>query len=132
MDLACRDFEAASGALLNRNRKTTIMGLGSWGDRQDWPLQWILASTSVKVLGFTISPVFSNTVQLSWDSVLWKGENFSVLEDTEAGDSSAEGPGPGVFCPLQGLVHCPPPSTGHLTRLPWTDSPSWPLSEAGL
>jgi hypothetical protein len=24
----------------------------------------------VKVLGFTISPVFSNTVQLSWDSVL--------------------------------------------------------------
>ncbi len=24
----------------------------------------------MKVLGFTISPVFSNTVQLSWDSVL--------------------------------------------------------------
>ena len=29
VDLACRDFEAASGALLNRNRKTTIIGLGS-------------------------------------------------------------------------------------------------------
>jgi hypothetical protein len=70
VDLACRDFEAASGALLNRNRKTTIIGLGSWAGRQDWPLQWNLASTSVKVLGFTISPVFSNTVQLSWDSVL--------------------------------------------------------------
>jgi hypothetical protein len=70
VDLACRDFEAASGALLNRNRKTTIIGLGSWAGRQDWPLQWILASTSVEVLGFTISPVFSNTVQLSWDSVL--------------------------------------------------------------
>ena len=70
VDLACRDFEAASGALLNRNRKTTIIGLGSWAGRQDWPLQWILASTSVKVLGFTISPVFTNTVQLSWDSVL--------------------------------------------------------------
>jgi hypothetical protein len=70
VDLACRDFEAASGALLNRNRKKTIIGLGSWAGRQDWPLQWILASTSVKFLGFTISPVFSNTVQLSWDSVL--------------------------------------------------------------
>ncbi len=70
VDLACRDFEAASGALLNRNRKTTIIGLGSWAGCQDWPLQWILASTSVKVLGFTISPVFSTTVQLSWDSVL--------------------------------------------------------------
>jgi hypothetical protein len=39
VDLACRDFEAASGALLNRNRKTTIIGLGSWAGRQDWPLQ---------------------------------------------------------------------------------------------
>ncbi len=66
VDLACRDFEAASGALLNRNPKTTIMGLSSWAGRQDWPLQWILASISVKVLGFTISLVFSNTVQLSW------------------------------------------------------------------
>ncbi len=64
------DFEAASGALLNRNRNTTIIGHGSWAGCQDWPFQWILASTSVKVLGFTISPVFSNTVQLSWDSVL--------------------------------------------------------------
>ena len=70
VDLACRDFEAASGALLNRNRKTTIIGLGSWAGRQDWPLQWILAADHVKVLGFTISPVFSLTVQLSWDAVL--------------------------------------------------------------
>jgi hypothetical protein len=70
VDLACRDFEAASGALLNRNRKTTIVGLGSWAGRQDWPLQWILASSSVKVLGFTITPIFPLTVQLSWDHVL--------------------------------------------------------------
>jgi hypothetical protein len=70
VDSACRDFEAASGALLNRNRKSTIVGLGSWAGRQDWPLQWLLASDHVKVLGFTISPVFSQTVQLSWDDVL--------------------------------------------------------------
>jgi hypothetical protein len=70
VDLACRDFEAASGALLYRNRKSTIVGLGSWAGRLDWPLQWLLASEHVKVLGFIIFPVFSNTVQLSWDSVL--------------------------------------------------------------
>jgi hypothetical protein len=73
---------------------------------------------------------------------LWDGENSSVLEDTEAIDPSAAGPGPGGFCPLQGLVHCPPPSAGHLTCLPQTDGPApppggqlplgWPLSEAGL
>jgi hypothetical protein len=62
--LACRDFKA-SGALLNRNRKMTIIDLGSLVIHQDWPLQWILASSSVKVLGFTISPIFSLTVQLS-------------------------------------------------------------------
>ncbi len=39
VDLACRDFEAASGAPLNRNRKTAIINLGSWASRQDWPLQ---------------------------------------------------------------------------------------------
>ncbi len=65
-----RDFEAASGYLLNRNRKSTIIGPGSWAGRLDWPLQWLLASEHVKVLGFIISPGFSNTVQLSWDSVL--------------------------------------------------------------
>ncbi len=70
VDLACRDLEAASGALLNRNRKSTIIGLRSWASRQDWPLQWLLASDHVKVLGFTISPVFSQTVQLSWDKLL--------------------------------------------------------------
>ncbi len=64
-DLACRDFEDASGALLNRNRKMTIVDLGSLVVHQDWPLQWILASFSVKVLDFTISPIFSLTVQLS-------------------------------------------------------------------
>jgi hypothetical protein len=89
VDLACRDFEAASGALLNRNRKTTIIRLGSWASGQDRPLQWTLASTSVKVLGFTISPVFSNTVQLSWDSVLsgmertlqsWRARRLETLQ----------------------------------------------------
>jgi hypothetical protein len=70
VDLTCRDFKAASGALLNQNRKSTIIGLSSWAGHLNWPLQWLLASEHVKVLGFIISPVFSNTVQLSWDSVL--------------------------------------------------------------
>ncbi len=43
VDLACRDFEAASRALLNRNGKTTVIGLSSWAGRQtglssgSWP-----------------------------------------------------------------------------------------------
>jgi hypothetical protein len=30
VELACRGFEVESGALLNRNHKMTIVGLGSW------------------------------------------------------------------------------------------------------
>jgi hypothetical protein len=33
----CRDFEAASKAILNRNQKNVIIGLG-W---QQWPLDWL-------------------------------------------------------------------------------------------
>ncbi len=47
-------FEAAAGALLNRNRKTLILGLGSWAGRQDWPLDWLQSASSIKVLGFDI------------------------------------------------------------------------------
>ena len=69
-DSLCRNFEAASGAILNRNRKTVIIGLGSWAGRLDWPLAWLQAAASVKVLGFNITPSFKETVQLSWDQTL--------------------------------------------------------------
>jgi hypothetical protein len=37
-DEVCRDFEAASGAILNRNQKIVIFSLSSWLGRRDWPL----------------------------------------------------------------------------------------------
>jgi len=37
-NLLCREFEAASGALLNRKRKTVILVLGSWAGRLNCPL----------------------------------------------------------------------------------------------
>ena len=87
-DRLCREFEAASGALLNRNRKSVILGLGSWAGRMDWPLSWLQAVTSVKVLGFQVTPLFSSTVQLSWDHTLsgmeatlnsWRTRNLETL-----------------------------------------------------
>ena len=35
------NFEMATGAKLNRNQKTKIIGLGQWKDRQQWPLDWV-------------------------------------------------------------------------------------------
>ena len=31
-------FENATGAILNRDKKTKIYGLGSWNNRTNWPL----------------------------------------------------------------------------------------------
>jgi hypothetical protein len=80
-------LEAATGALLNRNRKTLILGLGSWAGRQDWPLGW-LQSASIKFLGFDIHPTFSAPVEATWDRVLagitstvrsWAGRRLPTL-----------------------------------------------------
>ena len=81
-------FEAAAGALLNRNRKTLILGLGSWAGRQDWPLDWLQSAPSIKVLGFDIHPTFTASVEATWDRVLagirttvrsWAGRRLPTL-----------------------------------------------------
>jgi hypothetical protein len=48
-----RCYEAQSGAKLSRDRKSKVMGLGSW---QDWPLDWIRSVNRLKVLGFMVCP----------------------------------------------------------------------------
>jgi hypothetical protein len=68
-DQICRAFEAASGAILNRNRKTVILGLGSWAGRRDWPLPWLQAVDQAKVLGVMVTPVFAASVAASWELV---------------------------------------------------------------
>ena len=32
-------FEVTSGAILSRNEKSKILGIGAWKDRKDWPQQ---------------------------------------------------------------------------------------------
>jgi len=136
-DLACRDFEATSGALLNRNSKMTIVTLGSLVVHQDWPLQWILSSFSVKVLGFTISPIFHLTVQLSWDHILywmermlqsWRTRRLETLQQRVQVLGSSSSPRPDTS-----------PSPGHLSLLPQTMAKAmlakqpaitWPLAAA--
>ena len=45
-------FEAQSGALLSRDRKTKVMGLGSWRGKEDWPqeVHWSKSVTTLDVL----------------------------------------------------------------------------------
>ena len=66
VDGICRLFERMSGAILNRNKKSAILGFGSWAGRQDWTLPWLHAPPALKVLSVTFSTSFSETVNLSW------------------------------------------------------------------
>ena len=70
MDQVCRNFEAASGSILNRNCKTVIVGLGSWAGRRDWPLPWLQVAPSVKTYGVVVTPVHAATVRATWDRVI--------------------------------------------------------------
>ena len=69
-DILTSRFEAMSGAILNRNRKSAVLGLGSWTGRQDWPLPWLLSPPSLKVFGVTYSTSLLRTISLSWTDAL--------------------------------------------------------------
>ena len=62
------NFEAISGAILFRSEKSKVMGLGPWRGKQDWPFPWMKVVTMVKMFGFQITPVFRQTLELSWDT----------------------------------------------------------------
>ena len=69
VDVLCRRFEAAAGAILNRNRKTVLLGLGAWADRRAWPLEWLHCAPQVKVLGFVMTADIGGTVDATWERV---------------------------------------------------------------
>jgi hypothetical protein len=88
LDSAVKDFEAVSGAILNRNRKSVIVGLGEWADRQEWPLSWLHIAPHAKVYGFVFAATVADTLRLSWDRVvssleatlvLWRGRYLPTL-----------------------------------------------------
>ncbi len=68
IDRLSRLFEAMSGQILNRNRKTAILGLGTWAGRQDWPLRWLSSPPTLKVFGVTFAPSLALTITASWEA----------------------------------------------------------------
>ena len=34
-------FEKVSGAILSRDKKCKVIGLGNWASKEDWPLVWM-------------------------------------------------------------------------------------------
>ena len=57
-------FEKATGAILNRNNKTKVFGLGKWKNREQWPIPWLKVETNYF---FTLGVYHTNSYQLTID-----------------------------------------------------------------
>ena len=53
-------FEATSGAILSRNSKSKVLGLGTWQGKEDWPqeVNWLKTENRLKFFGFTICTTY--------------------------------------------------------------------------
>ena len=65
-------FERLSGAILNRDTKSKVMGLGRWRNREGWPLPWLSTVDKVKVFGFILHPCYQTMLKLNWEHQLSK------------------------------------------------------------
>ena len=65
-------FEATSGAILSRNEKSKILGIGAWKDKEDWPqeVNWLKVVKQLKVFGFIICPTYQETLKKTWEKVV--------------------------------------------------------------
>ena len=67
VDEAVKKFELVSGAILSRNFKCQILGIGRWSKRKVWPLQYLRSVEEVKVFGVFINNSYKCTLKRNWD-----------------------------------------------------------------
>ena len=70
-DEVMQKFEATSGAILSRNKKSKIMGLGSWQGKRNLPeeVNWMKTVTEMRIFGFMIYPTYQDTLKETWGKV---------------------------------------------------------------
>ena len=69
-DNIIKEFEAVSGAILNRSHKSKVMGLGGWVGRTDWVLPWIQTEEEMRGFGIIVLPFYADTIAANWDMLL--------------------------------------------------------------
>ena len=67
VDRIFTQFEDMSGAILNRDSKTKIMGLGEWQGKQDWALPWVKVEGSLNIFGIKFYPTYEQTLEVNWN-----------------------------------------------------------------
>ena len=67
VDAAVRRFESVSGAILSRAKKCTVLGFGTWKNKNVWPLDYVKTVKEVKIFGIYIMDSYRSMVKRNWD-----------------------------------------------------------------
>jgi hypothetical protein len=109
-DKICQAFELVSGYILIHNRKTMLLGLGSWVGHHGWLPPWLQEVDQANVYGVLVTPIFvatiAATVAAYWDLVAAGVERVLLPPPHPV----SEGKSFGVLCPLQGMASGPDPA----------------------
>ena len=75
VDMAVKKFEAVSGAILSRAKKSKVIGFRSWKDKTDWPLDYLKPVKEIKVFGIFLMDSYRSMIKKNWDFRFDKFDN---------------------------------------------------------
>ena len=61
------EFEKASGAILSRNKKCLVLGLGIWKNRQSFILEFLQPVKEIKVFGIWVMNSYRQLLSTNWN-----------------------------------------------------------------
>ena len=71
-----KEFEGATGSLVNRNLKSKIFAMGKWEKKRIWPISWLAQDEdSHFALGIHHCNSYSKTLKANWDFIVSKIES---------------------------------------------------------
>ena len=74
-DEAIRKFEAMSGAILSRNFKCKVLGIGRWKAKKNWPIDFIRTENEIKIFGILFKDSYQSMIKVNWDVRFGKFSN---------------------------------------------------------
>ena len=67
VESSVRKFEAMSGAILSREKKSKVIGFGAWKGKTDWPLRYLKTVDEIKIFGIFFLDSYRSMVKRNWD-----------------------------------------------------------------
>ena len=66
LDKIIEDFESFSAAIISRNLKCKVLGLGRWKNKDTWPLDYLVTENEIKVFGIWVKNSYQEMSARNW------------------------------------------------------------------